>query len=214
MIHRAGKGDQLAAGAASAVFTGPKLKFNEGEMRDDLSKLPSEAFIMKYMITQREYDMLQNATDEKLNTFAEDMKQKAEFNERLLAQDAAQEASLHRECFITPFLADVAGRVIVERDGPTDKPSKLLIPRALRKDRTLLPTTGRVIKAVALYPDKLYADADCAIFGKRILFGQMSGTAICFKKYPTWILLEFSEILGIVEKSDVELEDETLEPMV
>lgn len=212
------RGDALASGQRSAVFSvAPNFKFNEEEMRKDLGLLPSQSFINKYMITQLEYDLLCGASSEEaVNSFAEEMKRQAEFYERGLQTDQAQAATLRRECFITPFVSlDLIGRVIVDRDEPaTPKGARgrLLIPRAMRKEKTLLPTTGHIIKAEVF--DSKGTDVKEHFLGKRILFGQMSGTPICFKQYPTWILLEISEILGWVDKEDVEVIEETLEPMV
>jgi hypothetical protein len=41
----------------------------------------------------------------------------------------------------------------------------------------------------------------------------MSGTAICFKNYPTWILLDIHEVLGLVMKEDAEIVEQELEPL-
>lgn len=209
------RGDALASGQRSAVFTGPKLKFTEGQMRDDLISLTMNAFIDKYMVTTREYNMLLNATDDKKSAFAEEMQQRAEIFNRQLTADKAQDDSLKRDCFLTPFVpTGIVGRVIVQRDGPVDKPSPLLIPRSMRKDKTLLPTTGHVIKETIYGADGGVIGNLDSLQGKRILFSPMSGTAICFRGYPTWIQLELSEILAIVNKEDAELQEETLEPMV
>lgn len=216
MIHQPGRGDQLASGARSAVFTGPKLRFSEGEMHDDLAKLTRVEFQDKYMITDHEYNMLASATEEKVSSFAEEMKQRAEIADRQLAAEKAQEDTLRRDCFLTPFVPmGYNGRVIVSRDGPADKPSKLLIPKSLRKDKTLLPTTGHVIvETIEVQQDATGHWQRLSLLGKRVLFSPMSGTAICFKNYPTWIQLDLAEILAIVNREDVELQDETLEPMI
>lgn len=209
------RGDALASGARSASFSvAPGLKFDEGQMRDDLAKLVSDEFIEKYMITRREYDMMLAAGDEdKVSSFAEEMKQRAAFNEAELARDAKQDASLDCTCFLTPFVAiGFTGRVIVARDRVPEKGSSIVLPRSYRKDKVLLPTTGHVIKAMIIRDDGKW-DQD-VLLGKRILFSPMSGTAICFKGYPTWIQLELSEILATVDKEDVDLIEEELEPMV
>lgn len=208
------EGDRLAKGARSATFAvAPNLKFDEGIMRDDLRKLPSEAFILKYMITQREYDLIVDGSDEKVSSFAEEMHQRAELYTRQIDADIAQEDTLRRDCFLVPFVAlGLTGRVIVSRDGPVDKPSKLALPKSLRKDKTLLPTTGHVLKAKVF--DDAGAEHSDSFIGKRVLFSPMSGTAICFKGYPTWIQLELSEILAIVPVEDASLVEEELEPMV
>ena len=212
------KGDALASGQRSATFTvAPGFKYDEVQMRKDLRDLPKTKFQEKYLIADAEYDLLNSGSDEHINSFAEQMKRQAEFYERGLATDQQQADSLRRECFITPFVAGAAfGRVIVDRDEPaTPKGAKgrLLIPRAMRKEKTLLPTTGHIIKA-CVYEGADGVDISKSFLGRRILFGQMSGTPICFKQYPTWILLEITEILGWVDKEDAEVIEETLEPMV
>lgn len=220
--NRTNPGDELASGGRSAVFTGPHVKFDEGKMRDDLKKLPAEDFIMKYLITQREYDLLASTKDdEKISIFAKDMAEKAEFYGRGIALDEQQAASLKRDCFITPYVPIMEqGKVIVDRDEPMqiNQVYKHIIapPNSLRKERTLLPTTGHIIKAV-VYRQQLdgsAADVSQEFVGKRILFGQMSGTAICFKGYPTWTQLDLAEIMAWVGKEDAETESVPLEPLV
>jgi len=214
------KGDALASGARSASFAvAPNLKFNEEEMRQDLAKLPASAFKAKYLIAQAEYELLTSGTDEHVNDFAEQMKRQAEFYERGLASDAKQADSLKRECFLTPFTPQgFVGRVIVDRDEPATpkgERGRLLIPRALRKEKTMLPTTGHVIKeTIEPRPNFEGRLEQLTLIGKRILFSPMSGTAICFTGYPTWIELELSEIMAIVNKEDAQIQEETLEPMV
>lgn len=208
------EGDKLARGARSATFAvAPGLKFNEGEMHDDLKKLNPELFMVKYMITQIEYDMLKSGDEERVNTFAQDMKSRLDSVNRALAADEKQEASLRRDCFLTPFVqAGLSGRVIVDRDVPVKKRSSIALPKSMRTERTLLPTTGHIIKAVVI--DSEGKDHSDEFIGLRILFGQMSGSAICFKGYPTWTQLELAEIMCIVNKEDEEVVEETLEPMV
>lgn len=213
------EGDRLARGARSATFAvAPGLKFNEEEMRRDLTLLPASKFKEKYLIAQAEYDMLTTDNVEgetAVNDFAEQMKRQAEFYERGLATDAEQDASLKRECFLIPcVLPGYTGRVIVDRDGTSQKGARgvVLIPRSMRKEKTLLPTTGHIIKAVVYDPEGKRADSE--FVGRRILFSPMSGTAICFKNYPTWMQLELSEILAWVNKEDAQVEEQTLEPMV
>jgi len=211
-IHASGRGDRLAAGDTSASFSvAPGLRFDEGVMRDDLKKLAPEQFILKYYITCIEYDRLVATQDEeRINSFAEEMKQRAEIFNKQIEDDAKQEQSLNRECFLTPFVpTGITGRVIVSRDQPVKKNSPILLPKSLRKDKTLLPTTGHVIK------ESLEAtDGFClSLLGKRVLFSPMSGTAICFKGYPTWIQLELSEILAIVDREDASIVEEELEPL-
>jgi hypothetical protein len=210
-------GDKLASGARSATFTvAPGFKYDEAQMRKDLRDLPKQKFQEKYLIADAEYDLLNSGSDEHINSFAEQMKRQAEFYERGLQTDKQQADSLRRECFLTPFVAvGLIGRVIVDRDEPaTPKGQKgrLLIPRSLRKEKTLLPTTGHIIKAVVI--NDRGEDISQDFLGKRILFGQMSGTPICFKMYPTWIQLELAEILAWVNKEDVEVLEVELEPMV
>jgi hypothetical protein len=212
------RGDALASGQRTATFVGPKLHFTEGELRRDLLDMSKDDFMAKYMVAEREYNMLNNSRpdEEKISAFAEEMQQRADIYNRQLATEKAQEDTLRRDCFLTPFLpVGVTGRVIVSRDGPVDKPSKILIPKSMRTDKTLLPTTGHVIKESICSIDGLDGQAGFyTLMGKRILFSPMSGTAICFKGYPTWIQLELTEILAIVNKEDAVLQDETLEPMV
>lgn len=211
------EGDKLASGAPRATFLGPMLKFNEVQMRADFAVLPSAAFQEKYLITQREYDLLSGG-EEAVNSFAEQMKRQAEFYNRGLETDARLAASLNRDCFLQPFdlhLRGFVGRVITDRDEPATprgERGRLLIPRSLRKEKTLLPTTGRIIKAVIFDPSG--QDVSDSYIGRRILFQQMSGSAICFNSYPTWTLLELAEILCWVMNDAATVTEETLEPMV
>jgi co-chaperonin GroES (HSP10) len=140
---------------------------------------------------------------------------KVEFFDRQAAIEKSQESSLRRDCFLTPFVSNgLIGRLIVQRDdaSETKTESRLVIPKSLRKERTLLPTTGHVIKATVF--GEAGANHSDEFIGLRVLFGQMSGTAVCFKQYPTWIILDLAEILAIVHKEESELEETTLEPMV
>jgi len=207
------EGDKLARGARSATFSvAPGLKFNEGEMHDDLKKLSPELFMVKYMITQIEYDMLKSGDEERVNTFAQDMKSRLDSVNRALAADELQDLSLRRDCFLTPFVPiGLMGRVIADRDVPAKKRSTIALPKSMRTEKTLLPTTGHIIKAVVFEGDR---DVSATFLGLRILFGQMSGSAICFKGYPTWTQLELAEIMCIVHKEDEEVVEESLEPMV
>lgn len=214
------RGDKLASGEARATFLGPMLKFDETEMRRDLTTLPKALFCEKYLVAEREYEMMTTweHSEEVVNSFAEQMRKQAEFYQRGLDADAQQAASLRRECFLEPFglhIQGYAGRVIVDRDEPaTPKGDKgrLLIPRSLRKEKTLLPTTGHIIKAFVLAPDN--SDFSPYMIGKRILFNQMSGSPICFSGYPTWTLLELAEIMCWVPDPEVRVVEEALEPMV
>jgi hypothetical protein len=213
------RGDTLASGEKTATFTGPRLRFDEGIMRQDIKTMSPDEFIEKYMITHREYDLIKNGGEGRVSAFAEDMRQRGEMYERELASDAKQEASLKRDCFIRPFVPfGISGRVIVTRDQPAAPPSKLALPQSLRKSKTLLPTTGHVIKAniqsTDLMVDNLTESLSNQWLNKRVLFGSMSGTAVCFKNYPTWIILDLNEILGFVDVEDTQLVEEELEPMV
>lgn len=206
-------GDKLASGATSAVFTGPRLHFDEAKMRQDLRMLPASAFQEKYMVTQIEYELMFQSDGESTNTLLKAIQDHTEAIERLTAQDKAEDEGLQRECFIEPYVAfGLSGRLIVSRDQPVlpKAVSKLALPRHLRKERERLPTTGHVIKS------RIYESNGTQHFGldgKRVLFGPMSGTAICFKNYPTWISLDVNEIIGIVGREDAEIVEEELEPL-
>lgn len=213
-------GDKLASGAAKATFLGPMLKFDETEMRRDLLFLPAAQFKEKYMVAQPEYELLKEggSHSEAVNSFAQQMKRQAEFYQRGLDADAAQAAGLERTCFLEPFdlcIRGYVGRVLVDRDEPAmpkgDR-GRLLIPRNLRTQKTLLPTTGHIVKAFILSPSGEYVGPEYV--GKRVLFNQMSGSAICFQGYPTWTLLELAEILCWVPDPDAQVVEEALEPMV
>lgn len=215
LIHEPGRGDRLASGAKSATFTMAKPKFDEGQMMDDLRKMTSAPFCEKYMITSIEYDQLfrhalerakSPESEEVINDFAQTMRARREALDRELAADDAQDASLSRECFIEPR----PGSVIVSRDVPLKPKSTLLLPPKKDRNKELLPTTGHVIK-IGVGAEAEYG---CELLGKRVIFQQMSGQAICFKGYPTWIELTTSEIMGIVQKEDAEVLDTPLEAMV
>lgn len=211
------EGDKLASGAPRATFLGPLVKFDEAEMRADLVVLPAVVFQEKYMITQRQYEVM-NSGEAAVNSFAEQMKRQAEFYQRGLDADAAQAASLERKCFLEPFdlaLMGYCGRFLVDRDEPASPKGdrgRLLIPRSLRKEKTLLPTTGHVIKQIVVAPDGSVDRKN--YLGKRVLFNQMSGSAICFQQYPVWTLLELAEILCWVPVEDAAVVEEDLSPMV
>jgi hypothetical protein len=208
------RGDALASGARSAQFSvAPGLRFDEGQMRDDLRKLSPDEFTQKYYVTHREYDLMLHGSDERVSSFAEEMKQRADIFNQELERDAKQQASLNRECFLTPFVPiGISGRVIVTQDVPAQKPSKLLLPRSQRKSKDYLPTTGHVIKeTIELDPSGYYRWS--TLMNKRVLFSPMSGTAICFKGFPTWRQLELTEIMAIVNKEDAEILEEELEPL-
>lgn len=210
-----GRGDRLASGDRSATFTFAPVKFDEKQMREDFKTLPARVFIDKYLITQREYELM-HADDEAVNTFTEEMKQNAELIERQMVTEDVQETTAQkRDCIIEPCVAlGQQGRLIVARDYPTVKKSqaRLLIPKAMQRTKTLLPTTGHVIKAVVYDSEGNNVSAEW--LGKRILFGQMSGTAICMKGYPTWIQLDLAEVMAFVLREDVDMVEEELEPMV
>jgi hypothetical protein len=183
-------------------------------MEQDIRTLRVEEFTAKYMITMREYELLLDSTGEKTNILTKQMEEQTEVIERLVQQDKAEDKALQRQCFIEPFLAPGAlGKVIVSRDAPTlrAEQSKLALPRHLRKERERLPTTGHVIRAAIL--NGAGVEIGHQFIGLRIIFGPMSGTALCFKGYPTWIMLDVNEILGIVHKEDAEPLEEPLEPL-
>jgi hypothetical protein len=208
------QGDKLAKGAPSATFSvAPGLKFNEEDMKRDLTLLPAATFCTKYMITQYEYELMRDSNGEEVNTFAKEMSQRADAVERALKADDAQDASLKRTCFLRPYVPiGLTGRVIVDRDVPVKKRSSIALPKSMRTDKTLLPTTGHVIVAQVI--DHNGTDISKDFLGMRVLFGQMSGSAICFKGYPTWTLLELAEIMCIVDREDIDVIEEPLEPMV
>lgn len=218
MIHQPDRGDKLASGAKSATFPAPKInqQSSEAEMMDSLHKLTPDEFIEKFRITRREYDWFKAAAnagnEERVSDFAKDIQTKQEGITRALAADDQQDTSLSRECFITPR----PGSVIVNRDVPLKPKSKILMPPKKDRQRELLPTTGHVIK-VGIGADFDYyggVASHQSLQGKRVLFQQMSGQAICFTGYPTWIELTAGEIMGIVEKEDAEVVDVPLEGMV
>lgn len=211
MIHRAGPGDQLASGARSATFSvAPNMKFNEGQMMDDLTKISETAFCERYMITPMEYDRLKVVSklgdDQKVNDFTITMRERADAYNRELASDDRQETSLSRDCFIKPR----PGSVIVDRDVPLKTKGTILMPPKAQRQRELLPTTGHVI----VIGTNVEAEYGELLLGKRVLFQQMSGQVICFKGYPTWVQLAASEIMGIVEREDADVVEEKLEAMV
>lgn len=213
------RGDALASGDKKATFSvAPGLRFDEGVMRDDRTKLTKDDFMSKYLITNREYELMNSGTwdDEKVSAFAEEMKTRLEGINRAFEGDAVQEQKLRQDCPLTPFVAlGITGRVIVSRDTPAKQAiSKLALPKSMRKEKELLPTTGHIIKAV-LFEETANGMVDISDRwnGVRVMFSPMSGTAICMKNYPTWIQLEVTEILAIMHKEDVEMLDEPLEPM-
>lgn len=210
-----GRGDRLASGERSATFTFAPVKYDEKQMREDFRNLPAKVFIDKYLITQREYELM-HADDEAVNTFAHEMEENAKLIERQMSTEDNQEITAQqRECIIEPCVPlGMQGRLIVSRDYPLVKKSqaRLMIPRTMRREKTLLPTTGHVIKAV-IY-DAEGNNVSDQWLGKRILFGQMSGTAICMTGYPTWIQLDLAEVMAFVTREDVDVVEEELEPMV
>jgi hypothetical protein len=208
------EGDKLASGAKSAQFHGPKLRYAQDEQFVDLRAMPAAKFKEKYMVTQREYDMLVVSDGTSVDSLAKEMEEHAEVIERLLEQDKSEDRALKRECFLEPFLAlGMSGRVIVTRDLPVARAeqSKLALPRHLRKVRERLPTTGHVIRARVV--SEVGEEIGANFVGKRILFGPMSGQAITFKEFPVWIILEVSEILAWVHREDAEVVEEELEPL-
>jgi hypothetical protein len=207
-------GDKLASGAPSATFTGPRLNFDQATMQRDLRELPEQAFLDKYMITSREYTLMISSDGEETNSLIRQVQQHAEAIERLVEQEKKEDQDLRRQCFIEPFIAhDMAGRILVSRDQPVlrKETSKLALPRHLRQQRESLPTTGHIIRATVV--NSQGEDVGHKLIGLRVIFGPMSGTAICFKNYPTWILLDIHEVLGLVMKEDAEIVEQELEPL-
>lgn len=201
--EHAGSGDLLARGAPSATFLGPKLKIDELEFNTDLAKLAKEQFCDKYMVSSRYYDMLTSKDEDRSGTARQTFLEEAAANyKRQAAAEAARETKLtSRHCFIIPAF----GRVIVLRDGEYKNRGNRIILADDPRKRKLLPTTGHVIAC---------ADGLGEWMGKRVLFGQMSGTAICFNGMPDWIMLQVEEIMGEVTKEDAQLVGQELEPMV
>ena len=186
-------------------------------MRHDLPRLTQEEFCDKYMVARQEYNMIKFGGEERVNSFVKEMEQRAAAIEQELAADDKQETSLQRECFLVPYVPiGVTGRVIVSRDVPPKKKSSIALPKSMRKEKTLLPTTGHIIVANVWRDndERGLREVSSEYIGMRVLFGQMSGSAICFKGYPTWIQLEMSEIMAIVLKEDADVIEEELEPMV
>jgi len=217
------KGDKFASGTRTGVIPMlNQIKFDEGQMHDDLPKLTLDEFCTKYLITPREYEMLLAAkevgNEERVSAFAEQMKRAVKAVEQQLAIEAKQEQRLDYECFIQPLHpVGLSGRVIICYDKPKKKlseKSKLILPpKSQRTERTLLPTTGHIIRAAVW--DELRAKwVSDEWIGKRVLFNQTSGSPICFNNFPTWNELELGEILGIVEKEDAEVQEEELLPMI
>ena len=211
------EGDKLASGAPRATFMGPMMKFNELQMRQDLTVLPMQTFCEKYLITMREYEMLARSDNEQaVNAFAEQMKRQAEFYQRGLDSDAAQADSLKRDCPLELcYMPGCGGKVLVSRDEPatpSGERGRLLIPRSMRKEKVLLPTVGEIIKAVVF--DAEGRDISKQFIGRRILFQQMSGSAVCFNMYPTWQLLDLAEIMAWVVDDKASVVEEQLESMV
>jgi len=206
-------GDKLASGASTATFSGPRLKFDEMKMARDLRELPAEAFKQRYYMAQPEYELLLASSGESTDSLARAIEERIEAIQRLTAEEQKEDAGLRRECFIEPFVAGgYYGRIIVSRDQPAaQNKSKLSLPRRLRTERERLPTTGHVIKARV--KDGQGNDVSHTWIGARVLFGPMSGTAVCFRNYPTWIVLDLAEVLGIIHKEDAEIVEEELEPL-
>jgi hypothetical protein len=207
-------GDALASGARSATFAvAPKLKFDPEEMKRDLKALNQEEFCDKYLVAKPEYEMLK-AGGESVNNFARQMEIEREAFERVAAIDAKREASLQRECFLE-LIVGYSGRVLVARDKPetAQQTSRLLIPRSMRKQKEMLPTTGHIIQAVIMDTTN-QSNAAEKFVGRRVVFSPMSGTPLCFNGYPTWHVLEASELIAFINKTDAEIVEEPLEPMV
>jgi co-chaperonin GroES (HSP10) len=99
-----------------------------------------------------------------------------------------------QECFLTPVLLG-DGRCIVLQDQFVYQ-GRLAIPDTAKR----LPTTGYVVRVSDL--DK-YGD----LVGKRVVFGVYSGTGMYFKGQMKYRSLDLREILAVVERTDVELEE-------
>jgi co-chaperonin GroES (HSP10) len=111
-------------------------------------------------------------------------------------EDVAKQYKPDASCFLKP----TPGRVIVVQDEPK-APSKLIIaPRkALAR-----PTTGRVIAC---------GDGTEDWRGKRVLYGTMSGMAVCFKNRPAWIALAQEEIIAEITMEDAEIDADNPLPL-
>lgn len=197
-------GDKLARGARSATFVGPRIKIDESQMRDDLKTLTKFAFCERYMVTEREYAMMTSprpdVQERSTETFLEERRQAYERETEIEAKNEAKLVS--RQCFIMPS----TGRLIVLRDGEhKERGGGRIVLVNDPKKRKLLPTTGHVIAC---------GEGTDFWMGKRVLFGQMSGTVICFAGFPMWIMLQVEEVMGEVTKEDAQLVEETLEPMI
>lgn len=202
-------GDKLASGASSATFTGPRLKFEENQMRRDLKELPASAFMEKYLVTQREYDLMLDSDGQEANMLTKAVQDHLEAIERLTVQDKAQEESLKRKCPFKPFYRpDLTGRIISTRDQPkvSEAISKLALPRHLRQQKEVLPTTGYIIDIESDPPAR-------DLIGTHIIFGPMSGQAMCFNGYPTFYILETSEILAVITDPKAQVVEQELEPL-
>ncbi len=196
-------GDLLARGAPSATFLGPLVKINESEFHDDLKHLHRVTFIDKYRITERYYDMLTSSDNDRSNAAVETFldERRSAYEREANAEAKREQKLVSRDCFIVP----APGRLIVLRDGEHKPRARNIILVNDPKKRKLLPTTGHVIAT---------GDGTEAWSGKRVLFGQMSGTAICFNGMPDWIMLQVEEIMGEVTKEDAQLAEQELESMV
>lgn len=207
-------GDKLASGAPSATFTGPRIKFEEAEVQFDLRRLPAQAFKEKYMITEREYQLMISSDGEATNALAREIETRIEAIKRLTEQDQQQDESLKRDCPFAPFCEPGwTGKVVVTRDQPAlrQMQSRLALPRHMRQQREKLPTTGKVIES-NVYDGNGVPRTD--LMGLRVIFGPMSGTAICFSGYPTFITLDIAEIIATVRNADAEIVEQEIEPMV
>lgn len=208
-------GDKLASGAPSATFTGPKIKVDPIEMDRDFHTLPAFVFREKYMITEREYDLMVGSDGiPPTNMLAKSMEDHLEIINRMSAHDQKQDESLKRDCPISPYIAyGLTGRVIASRDRPAVRRSvsRLALPRDLRKQREMLPSTGQIVRATVVNQEG--KEIGASFLGKRIVWGGMSGQALCFDGYPTFIELELAEILGFMDRDDVKITEQELEPL-
>lgn len=187
------------------------IKIDESAMYQDLARMSVTEFQEKYLVTPTEYNMLIKSHGEASNVLLKAMQDHTEVIERLAAVDAAQDESLKRPCPFKPFYNHgAAGRVVVTRDQPVLRPeqSRLALPRRLRTQKEVLPTTGHIID-VASTSQSIHDD----LINKRIIFGPMSGTTICFSGYPTFYILEIAEILGIIVDDKAKVIEQEIEPL-
>lgn len=95
-----------------------------------------------------------------------------------------------KKCFLRP----VGNRVIVAEDA-FHYGGRVYIPDTAKRR----PTTGHIV-AVG-------GDIDTAWLGKRVVYGQFSGTLLAFKGKSPFRVLSFEEILSEITLEDVELDE-------